>query len=82
MAIVTAVKSGNWSDPTVWDSNPALPGPGDVVRPATFAVAIDQDVEVAELNGRVTRRQRGPRRGRDGVCDGVGSCVRYAARTA
>jgi hypothetical protein len=51
MAIVTAVKSGNWSDTTVWDSNPALPGPGDVVRPATFAVAIDQDVAVAELNG-------------------------------
>lgn len=52
MTIITAVKSGNWSDPTVWDSNPALPGAGDVVTPATFAVAIDQDVSVGELNGR------------------------------
>lgn len=52
MAIITAVKSGNWSDPTVWDSNPALPGAGDVVTPATYAIAIDQNVSVGELNGR------------------------------
>lgn len=49
MAIVTAVKSGIWSDPTVWDSG-ALPNPGDIVRPATFVVTIDMDVDVAELS--------------------------------
>lgn len=49
MAIVTAVKSGVWSDPTVWDSG-ALPNPGDVVKPATFVVTVDMDVDVAELS--------------------------------
>jgi len=48
MANRYAVKAGNWSDPTVWDGG-TLPGPADVVRPNTFAVTIDQDVDVAEL---------------------------------
>jgi len=48
MAIITAVKNGNWSDPTVWDSG-TLPQAGDTVRPGAYAVVIDQDVDVALL---------------------------------
>lgn len=35
MAIITAVKAGNWSDPTLWDSG-ALPGLGDEARYASY----------------------------------------------
>lgn len=40
MANRYAVKSGNWSDPTVWDGG-TLPGVDDVVRPNGFTVEID-----------------------------------------
>lgn len=46
MAIITAVKSGNWSDPTVWDSNPVLPGDGNTVKPGAFVITIDQNVDL------------------------------------
>lgn len=48
MANRYAVKSGNWSDPTVWDGG-TLPGVDDVVRPNSFTVTIDQDITVTEL---------------------------------
>jgi len=48
MAIVTAVKSGNWSDPTVWNTG-ALPQVGDTARPGAYVVTIDQDIEVQLL---------------------------------
>lgn len=46
MAVVTATKTGNWSDTTVWDTG-ALPQPGDTVRPASFIVTINQDVNLS-----------------------------------
>ena len=48
MANRYAVKSGNWSDTTVWDGG-TLPGAGDVVRPNTYTVTIDQDITVGTL---------------------------------
>ncbi len=50
MATVSATKSGNWSDPTVWDTNPTLPQAGDTVKPASYTVAIDQAVAVTALD--------------------------------
>jgi len=47
MAIVTAVKSGNWSDPTVWSTG-SLPQMGDTARPGAYAVVIDQNVDLGE----------------------------------
>ena len=49
MANRYAVKSGNWSDVTVWDGGVSLPGAADSVWPNNFVVTIDQDVSVAEL---------------------------------
>lgn len=49
MANRYAVKSGNWSDVTVWDGGVSLPSAGDVVRPNTYTVTIDQDITVASL---------------------------------
>jgi hypothetical protein len=46
MTIITAVKTGNWSDPTVWDSNPVMPAAGDTVRTGNYAVTIDQNITV------------------------------------
>jgi hypothetical protein len=48
MAVRFAVKSGNYSDPTVWD-NGALPLSDDNVYPNGFTVTIDQNVTVANL---------------------------------
>ena len=49
MAFVRAVKSGNWSDPTVWHTN-ALPTSGDTVYSNNFTVTIDQDVLIGDTN--------------------------------
>ena len=49
MAILSAVKSGNWSDPTVWSTN-ALPETTDYVMVSTHVVTIDQDIVVAGLS--------------------------------
>ena len=43
MAICNAVKSGNWSDPTVWD---VVPQSGDTVRCGNYVVTIDVDVDI------------------------------------
>jgi len=45
VATVTAVKTGNWSDPTVWDSG-SLPQTGDTVCSGAYTVTIDQDVNI------------------------------------
>lgn len=49
MANRYAVKSGNWSDVTVWDGGASLPGPADVVTANAKIVTIDQDIEVYAL---------------------------------
>lgn len=49
MPVRFAVKTGVWSDTTVWDSG-ALPVAGDTVYPNGFGVTIDTDISVASLN--------------------------------
>ncbi len=48
MANVYAIKSGNWSDPTVWNTG-TLPTSSDDVRSGTFTVTVDQNVAVLSL---------------------------------
>jgi len=48
MANVRAIKSGNWSDPTVWNTG-ALPTTADDVYANTFTVTIDQNITVLTL---------------------------------
>jgi hypothetical protein len=48
MANVYAVKSGNWSDTTVWNTS-ALPTSADDVYSNNFTVTIDQNVNVLSL---------------------------------
>ncbi len=43
MAIVNAVKSGNWSDPTVWSVG-SVPVNGDTVNAQGFAVELNVDI--------------------------------------
>lgn len=49
MAEIKAIKTGNWSDPTTWDTG-TLPTSADTVRPNGFTVTIDQDIHVAKLS--------------------------------
>ena len=49
MAIVYAVKAGNWSDTTVWNTG-ALPTSADDVYPNTFQVTINQNFTVKSLS--------------------------------
>ena len=51
MAIVYAVKAGNWSDTTVWNTG-ALPTSADDVYPNTFQVTINQNFTVKSLDNR------------------------------
>ena len=44
-----AVKSGNWSDPTVWD-NGQVPGMGDRVFANANTITIDQDIVIDTLS--------------------------------
>ena len=53
MAIVYAVKTGNWSDTTVWNTG-ALPTSADDVYPNTFVVTINQNITVKSLDNRAT----------------------------
>lgn len=57
MSIVSAVKTGNWSDPTVWDTDPNLPASGDTVLCGAYVVTIDQDVDIG--TGTLTCRSSG-----------------------
>ena len=49
MAIVRAVKTGNWSDTTVWNTG-ALPTSADNVYSNTFTVTIDTSPTVLSIN--------------------------------
>ena len=49
MALVRAVKSGNWSDTTVWNTG-ALPTSADDVYSNTFTVSVDVSFTVLSLN--------------------------------
>lgn len=54
MAVVYAVKTGNWSDTTVWNTG-ALPTSADDVYTNTFTVTINQNINVISLrNGATT----------------------------
>ena len=48
MAVINALKSGNWSDPSVWPNN-TLPAQGDEVHANGFTITINTNVTVAEL---------------------------------
>lgn len=48
MAYIFAVKSGNWSDTTVWDTG-SIPTSSDVVYTNSYIVTIDSDVNVNQL---------------------------------
>lgn len=48
MANISAAKSGNWSDTTVWNGG-VLPGANDVAYSNTYTVTIDQDITVQRL---------------------------------
>lgn len=52
MAIVRAVKSGNWSDPTVWNTG-ALPTSADDVYSNTFVVACNYTTTVLSIRNQV-----------------------------
>jgi len=48
MAIINALKAGNWSDTTVWPGG-TLPGPTDQVQANGYAITINQDITVASI---------------------------------
>jgi hypothetical protein len=52
MANVYAVKNGNWSDPTVWNTG-ALPTTADDVYPNNFTVTVNQNITVLSLRNGV-----------------------------
>ena len=83
MAIVRAVKSGNWSDTTVWNTG-ALPTSADDVYSNTFTVTIDTSPTVLSIqNGSATGVTAGgsfvPTNGITLTCTGSGV---YAGTTA
>ena len=49
MAERYAVKTGSWSDLSLWDGGSTLPGVGDDVYPNAYNVTIDQDLTVDTL---------------------------------
>jgi len=53
MATRFAVKTGNWSDTTLWD-NGALPATTDDIHANGFTVTLDQDITVASLRNSVS----------------------------
>ena len=53
MAIVRAIKTGNWSDPTVWNTG-ALPTPADDVYSNGFLVTLDVSATVLSVQNAAT----------------------------
>lgn len=53
MAVVYAVKTGSWSDTTVWNTG-SLPTSADDVYANNFTVTINQNINVLSLNSRAT----------------------------
>ena len=53
MANVYAVKNGNWSDTTVWNTG-ALPTAADEVYPNNFTVTVNQNITVLSLRNGVS----------------------------
>ena len=49
MASITALKTGNWNDSTVWPGG-TFPGASDDVFSGGFTVTINQDITVLSLN--------------------------------
>ena len=49
MAVVKALKSGNWSDLSVW-SNGLLPAAGDTVYTNSYDIIVDQDILIGDTN--------------------------------
>ena len=50
MAIVYATKTGNWNDPTVWNTNPNLPTQADDVYSNTFTVTVNTSPTVLSIS--------------------------------
>jgi len=50
MATITAVKSGDFNDPTVWDAG-RVPDVGDTAKPASYVITITADVTCDLLDG-------------------------------
>jgi hypothetical protein len=72
MANVYAVKSGNWSDTTVWNTG-ALPTTADDVYSNNFTVTVDQNITVLSLrNGAATPIVAG---GTFALADGITATV-------
>jgi hypothetical protein len=83
MAIVYAVKTGNWNDTTVWNTG-ALPTSADDVYSNTFLVTINQNINVISLrNGATTGVTAGgqfvAQSGFTYVCDSIVSGIGGAA---
>ena len=83
MAIVYAVKTGNWNDTTVWNTG-ALPTSADDVYSNNFNVTINQNINVISLrNGATTGVTAGgqfpAQSGFTYVCDSIVSGVSGAA---
>ena len=88
MAIVYAVKTGNWSDTTVWNTG-ALPTSADDVYSNNFTVTVNQNINVISLrNGATTGVTAGGQfagtAGITVVCDTIvngagGGTLRFAA---
>ena len=49
MAVVYAVKSGDWSDITTWNTG-SLPTSSDEVYANTYSIIVDQDIEVVKIS--------------------------------
>jgi hypothetical protein len=48
MALRSAVASGNWSNPAIWNGG-VIPGPNDIVASNTYTVTIDQNITIDVL---------------------------------
>lgn len=49
MATRTAIASGSWSNPAIWDGGVSIPTLGDDVNASNFVVSVDQQINVGSL---------------------------------